>query len=218
MKKLVVFDWNGVIIADTIACMDADNHVLKTFGEKPIDHKTYLATFTVPVIDFYLVNGVDIKKLKRNQVKWENLFYEYYEKRAAKVRTRKNLRKLLEWFKKKGFELIILSNHTVDDIENQLKRLKIKQYFSLVLANSNGMTAFKKRNKLQKLQSYLKKGNYDKNNVIIIGDSPEEIEVGHKLGIKKIAITGGYYSTKRLRESKPDFLVNNLKEIMAVLK
>ena len=68
------------------------------------------------------------------------------------------------------------------------------------------------------MQAYLKKGDYDKNNVFIVGDAPEEIEIGKALGIKKIAISDGFYSNKRLRDSKPDYMVNNLSEVITILK
>lgn len=53
---------------------------------------------------------------------------------------------------------------------------------------------------------------------MIIGDSPEEVEIGKDVGIKTVAITGGYYSTSRLRKSKPDFLINNLIELIRIVR
>jgi phosphoglycolate phosphatase len=64
----------------------------------------------------------------------------------------------------------------------------------------------------------MRKQGCKKDEVIIIGDSPEEIEVGKAAGIKTVAITGGYYSTARLKASKPDFLISNLKELIGIVK
>jgi phosphoglycolate phosphatase-like HAD superfamily hydrolase len=42
--------------------------------------------------------------------------------------------------------------------------------------------------------------------------------MGKFVGIKTVAITGGYYSTSRLRKSKPDFLINNLGDLIEIVK
>jgi len=39
MIKLVSFDWNGTILADTYAVLESDNEVLKALGKKPITLK-----------------------------------------------------------------------------------------------------------------------------------------------------------------------------------
>ena len=44
MKKLIVFDWNGVLLSDTVACLDADNYMLKQLGAKPISLKRFRET------------------------------------------------------------------------------------------------------------------------------------------------------------------------------
>ncbi|MBW2981666.1 HAD hydrolase-like protein [Candidatus Woesearchaeota archaeon] len=215
-KKLIVFDWNGVIIADTLACLYADNMVLKAFRGKPVNLKTYRETFRIPANDFYAMQGADKKELAQKSKKCGDIFHEYYEKRVSRIRTRKNIKKVLEWLKRNNFESVILSNHTIKGIDNQLIRLKIKDYFLKVLATSDKSTSMKKKSKFQKLKSYLK--GYNKNKVFIIGDSPEEVEIGRKLGIKRIALTGGYFSNQRLKQSNPDYMINNLKEIINILK
>ena len=218
MIKLIVFDWNGVLIADTAACMAADNHVLEVFGGKPVDLETYRETIIIPSLSFYTMHGANEKELVENPEKWGKVFHEFYEKRAAKCRSRGNAKKLLKWLKGKGINSIILSNHTVEGIETQLKRLGLKEFVAEVLANPAKDTSLHKRNKREKLGGYIKKNGYKKGEILIVGDSPEEAEIARTLGIKSVAITNGYYSTARLRKSKPDFLINNLKELIPIIE
>lgn len=217
MIKLAVFDWNGTIIADSHAGMDAENHILKLFGGRRIGMKRYRETFTIPAIDFYAANGCDRSKLLRNSRKLGDVFIPFYEKRAAKCRSRKGAKRLLTWLRGRRVESVLLSNHTIEGIEMQLERLGIGGHISKVLANRSGATSMKARNKLQKLRGYMKTKGYKKSEVAIIGDSPEEIGIARALGIRCIAITGGSYSTARLRASAPDFLVDSLKEVVGIL-
>lgn len=210
MIKIIVFDFNGVLIADTRACMATDNHVLKTFGGKPVSLKIYQDTIIIPSVDFYSKHGCDKGKLLKNSRKWGKVFHTYYESRVAKCRSRKGALELLKWLKSRSITSIILSNHTVEGIRLQLKRLKMADYIVQVIANTQQNNSMKGRNKTEKFKQLIKDKNYKKEEVLIIGDSPEEIEMGKSLHITTVAITGGYYATHRLKQSQPDYLINSL--------
>jgi phosphoglycolate phosphatase len=218
MIKLLVFDFNGVLIADTQACMAADNNVIKTFGGKPVNLKVYRDTIIIPAVNFYSTHGCNREELLKNSKRLGEVFHTFYEKRAAKIRGRKYAKKILKWLYKNNIDSIILSNHTVVGIDYQLKRLGMRDYIKKLLANTALDSSMKGRNKKEKLIDYIKSNNFKKSEVMIIGDSPEEVEIGKDAGIKTIAITGGYYSISRLVKSKPDFLINNLIELIEIIK
>ena len=72
--------------------------------------------------------------------------------------------------------------------------------------------------KRERLEDYMKDKHFKPGEVVIIGDSPEEIEIGRKMGLKSITITDGFFSTKRLKEKKPDHLVKRLDEIIGIIE
>jgi phosphoglycolate phosphatase-like HAD superfamily hydrolase len=216
--KLATWDWNATLIADTRACMDTDNHVLETFGGTPVTLKQYRETIIIPAVDFYAQHGCDREELLANSERLGKVFHSFYEPRAARCRTRRGAREALEFLKANSIDSVILSNHTFRGIEFQLKRLNIADYFAEILANSELDGSMKGRNKLDKLAHYLSTNGYKGSEVLIIGDSPEEIEIGRKLGLVTIAITRGYYSTSRLRAAKPDYLIGNLAEIKPIVE
>ena len=217
MIRLVVFDWNGTLLSDTNGCLDADNHVIKFFGGNPVDLKKYRATVTIPSIDFYSRHGCKRSSLIRQSKKLGEIFHSFYEARAKKCRSRKGVKKLLEWLHKNKIHSIILSNHTANGIVFQLKRLKLGRFIECILANDKLDTSMRKRNKAEKLEKYIKEKNFKKNQILIIGDSPEESEISKALHIKSALITDGYYSTSRLKNSKPDFIINNLSELNRII-
>lgn len=217
MIKLVVFDWNGVLIADAQADADAVSHVLERFGRKPISLKQFREIFEIPARNMYLRAGLSGDELDREWKRASDLFHEYYEPRIARVRTRHGARQLLEWLEKHGIECVILSNHTTEGIEFQLQRLKIGSFFSTILANDT-YNAMKSQNKIEKLTAFLKARSFGHKSVLIIGDSPEETKVGKQLGLHTVAITGGYVSTRRLREAEPDHLIHKLPDMIDIIK
>ncbi|MCK5413677.1 MAG: HAD family hydrolase [Candidatus Pacebacteria bacterium] len=218
MKKLIIFDWNGTLLSDTLACMDADNHVIKEFGGTPVNLSTFRNTIIIPAINFYIQHGCCENKLKKYPKKLGLTFHSFYELRANKCRSRRNSKLLLRWLKKNSIKSIISSNHTIEGINSQLHRLKMIDYIAKVLANSFLDSSMKKRNKREKIRDYLANHKYKLNEVLIVGDTSEEIEIGKALGIETVAITDGYYSTKRIKQSNPDYLINNLEELIEIIK
>jgi len=142
-------------------------------------------------------------------------FHTAYEERAKHCRTRAGARELLNWLQENKIDALLLSNHTTEGIENQLKRLGIEKFFCKVLANEDKRTALKDKSK--KLEEYLKKNHYKKKNMILVGDAPEEVKIARQLGATSVALTGGYYSTKRLKEARPDCLIGGLREVKGVV-
>ena len=69
MIKLVAFDWNGTLLADTKPVVDADNVVLKKLGLKPITVSQFRNAFTIPLIEYYANLGIDEKMYLKNKEK-----------------------------------------------------------------------------------------------------------------------------------------------------
>jgi len=218
MIKSIVFDWNGTLLADVEAGAEADNQVLKAFGGKPVSVKEFRDTFDFPVSKFYAQHGCDEKYVMKHSKDMAAIFHEYYEKRASTVRSRRGAKRLLYWLKEKGIKSVILSNHTVQGIETQLQRLELKKYVNEVLANTELDSTLKERTKLDKLCDYINRNNFKKSEVLIVGDSTEEIEIGKRIGIKNVAITGGWVATSRLKNAQPDYLINNLGKLRSIIE
>lgn len=218
MIKLVAFDWNGTLLSDFKSTLDATNHTLVFLKSKPITSLEYKTYFRIPLADFYHDLGINKEDFLRNTKAIAAIWHKYYEKRASKSRTRSSTRKLLAWLGENQIASVIFSNHTHLGIEKQLRRLNITNLFQTVLANSEQDSAYKAKGKKEKLKDYIKSNKLKFSEVLVVGDSAEEVEIGQEFGSKTIAITNGYYITRRLKSAKPDYLIHNLKEVINIIK
>lgn len=216
MIKLVVFDWNGTLIADVKADLDATNHELKFLGISPITVVKQRKFFEVPIRNYYKNLGVSEDLISKDSEKLANIYHTYYERRVDHCRTRGGARELLYRLEHKGIARIILSNHNVVNISRQLLRLKLTQHFDVILANET-LSAVYHQGKQDHLREWLKTTDLKGPEIIIIGDTAEEIAIGQKLGLVTVALTGGYSSAKRLLEAKPDFIINKLSALEEVI-
>jgi len=219
MIKLVAFDWNGTLLSDAQTITNADNKILKTFGVKPITVQKLRESFHIPVINYWKALGLSDAFLKKNLDKMESLFPAIYEPMADKTRTRAGVKEVLKFLEQQNISSIIYSNHTTINIERLLKKLKINKLIVKVLARDIGdFSHIHARGKEQKLRDYIKIHKFKPHEVISIGDTEEEIEIGKKYGYHTVAITGGYNTTGRLKKHHPDFLIHNMKELMGIIK
>jgi phosphoglycolate phosphatase-like HAD superfamily hydrolase len=218
MIKLVAWDWNGTLLADTQTIVDATNVELKTIFKKTTTLKEYRENFVIPVSEFFKNIGVDVLKLEKNYKKSAQTFDVEYEKRVKKCRTRSGTRKLLVLLAKNKIKSVIFSNHTKEKIGQQVKRLKLTEFFDAILANDHIHEAYTIKGKEKRLLEYMRKKKIKPAEILIIGDTAEEIVIGHDMGAKTIAITAGHSDTKRLKAVKPDYLVSNLLEIKKIIQ
>lgn len=216
--KLIVFDWNGTILADTEASWMAANTTLKFFGAAEISLRRYRETTHFPVIHFYRLNGVDVDTLLKHKQESNDLFQTAYEKAAVKSRTRRGTRDLLKWVKKQGYGCIVLSNYLTERIEAHIVRLGLEGYFHHISAHEcDGTTILENTTKAARLSDFMLKRGYKPHDTVIIGDSTEEPEIAHKLGLQSISVSGGYFDVRRLRKSRPDYLISNMEKVRPIL-
>lgn len=219
MIKLVAFDWNGTLFADAQTILNVDNVVFKKFGMEPVGLKKFRECFHVPIVNYWKNLGYDDKFIEKNKIAIEEAFAITYEPFADKTRSRAGARQVLEFLHGKKITSVIYSNHTTPNIEKQLRRLKLDKLVAKVLARDIGdYSHVHARGKQQKLQDYVRKHKFKPREVISVGDTEEEIEIGKHLDYHTVAITGGYNTTARLKKHNPDFLIHNMVELKKIIR
>ncbi len=208
-RRLAVFDWNGTIVADVQAGLEASNANIRLFGKPDITMTEYRAAQNFPIMHFYAAVGIPADDVLARMDDLQKTFYEVYSARSANCRTRRGVRQLLEWLRTQNVDCIVLSNHMTDFIENEIKRLNLDPYFQVVLANHDSIDIVHRTQKRERLSEFMIKRGYCPDDCFIIGDSIEEPEVARHLGLYSIAVSGGFFSTPRLRAANPDALISH---------
>lgn len=216
--KNIVFDWNSTLFDDVGALLAAHNIVLGHFGYAPIDLPTYQDYYEVPFEKLLLNHGLPENEVERIIEASKEIFHDHYEPRASAVGLREGSDAILRHAEQNGVRIYILSNHLVEPIRAQLRRLEIEQLFLEVLAYPSREMQFKDMTKGERLRRFMAQNGMDAAQTIIVGDSVEEIHIAKDLGLISVAITGGCASEERLRAEKPDYLIHSLHELKPILR
>jgi len=219
MKKLIVFDWNGTLLADARASWLAGNTCLEYYGAQPISFLQYRQSFTFPILHFYKKNGLSVDHILEHKDGANKVFQAEYERLAKNARLRKGAREQLHWLQANGYDAIILSNHITEKIAEHVHRLKIGAYFKTISAHDcDGTTIMEHTTKSERLKTYMKAYGYTSEDTYIIGDSTEEPEIARLLGLTSIGITDGYITDSRLKKAEPDYIIHNLQALRDILR
>lgn len=187
--KWVIWDWNGTLLDDTDAALNAFNEQLARRRLPRITREFYRDNFAFPVKPFYALCGVDIE-----HEDWDELAREYHRSYALE-RKGLNIEAIaaLTAVKDTGAHQAILSALRQDLLESALAEYGIADYFELVY----GVDNLDGGSKLERARELM--ARIDSSNVVLIGDSIHDAEVAKELGIDCILVSTGGHSASRLR-------------------
>lgn len=220
MIRLVAFDWNGTLLSDTAITLRSENVALKAVGRKPITLLEFQKAFDIPITKYWKNLGMTESFFKKHLYTIEDVFHSIYEKNVNSARTRSGVKGILNFLKKSDIGRVIYSNHNVPNIHRQLVRLKIDNLIDHILANKKAGENAQVfvRHKEHLLNEYIKQKKIKPKEVVSVGDTVEEIEIGKAYGYHTVALSGGYNTTTRLKKHRPDFLVHNLAELKNIVR
>jgi phosphoglycolate phosphatase len=216
--KHIAFDWNGTLLDDTDAVFVATNAFLAAAKRAPIDRATFHDHYAIPLSQFYRNLGLDEEAVQCLLKDSNGTFHDHYEARAATAPLRKGADEILAHAHAANVTSIIFSNHIVGPIRAQLQRHGIEAFFADVVAFASRAQQFQGLTKAERLRQYREKNGIAGQDVIIVGDTNEEIHIAREQGLVSVAITGGCISEARLAAEKPDYLIHSLHELKPILQ
>src|SRR4051812_1032065 len=219
MIKLVAFDWNGTIFDDIEGGTRAESATRAHFGFKNTTAEEIRKHFIIPIRKYWINAGLSEEFFDKHSGEIDAEFMKNYEPEEAVSPIRKNTKEILDWLESQNIQSVIASNHIVPHIEKQTTRFGIRRYFKAILARDvfGDITHHKRTFKDELLAKYVEDNQLNPQEVIIVGDTTEEIEIGRKLGYFTISITNGWQSEDRLKAAAPDYLIHDLIELKDII-
>ena len=203
----VLFDWDGTLLDSYHA-----------------DSQAYLAMFRALGVDWglpelerhYSPNWYAVyRAAKIPEERWDEadrVWRAFYAKHPSKLMaaTRKVLAQLNQRHK-----LGLVSSGDRDRVSRQLREFRLTRVFRTRVLG--GDTQEKKPHPAPLLKA-LRQMKADARDCVYVGDTPEDVEMARAAGVRAIAVLGPFPTEKRLRAAKPEILLNELKQLPALLR
>ena len=207
----VIWDWNGTLLDDAQACVDAINLLLARRKMPTISRDQYLAVFDFPIRDYYLKVGFDFARDD-----WDALTEEYHAIYADLSRTsplRPHARRILDGLRGRGCGLSILS--ACESV--MLKRMMEERGILDRFAHVYGRDDFQAHSKVDLGRTLLADTGITPESALLVGDTTHDFEVAQALGVRCLLMTGGHQSEARLRRCGCP-VVHTLREVVEWLE
>lgn len=216
--EVAAFDWNGTLLDDLKFTVEAANAVLKALHYPSITRQRYREVYDVPAVKIYKALGIPVEDGDIDLAHYAELWHQVYKPLAASAPARRYAKETFHALRKLAVRSMVWTNYEAREVGPHLERLELAEYVESVEGNKKiDMVNF--CGKRARLEAYIDahKG-LDPRAIMIIADTTEEIIVGHKLGARTVAITGGYHTEERLRAAEPNFVINELNELPAIVQ
>ena len=209
MQKTIIFDFDGTI-ADSIP---KNEEILKVFNKIADENNFKNITFREigKLRDVGLYESITLLKIP---------FYKipFIAKRVRKIvkadetvsKPIKDMPKILNLLKKKGYALGIMTSNKKESVEAFLKKHNL-EVFDFVYSGSNLF------GKDKVLKNLFKKRKINPKYAIYVGDEIRDIQATKKIGLAIIAVAWGYNSKKGLLKHKPEYVAEKPSELKPIL-
>ncbi len=190
----IIWDWNGTLLDDARAGVNAINAMLATRGLPRIDLPAYREIFGFPVINFYRALGFDI-----GRENWDAMAREFHDLflADATLRLHADATRALDCFRQAGIGQSVLSASEQSILSAMLDAFGVTPYFDGIF----GVDNLYGHSKLELGRALLKRLGAPPDDVLMIGDSLHDHEVAEALGVRCLLVAQGHQSYARLARS-----------------
>jgi pyrophosphatase PpaX len=202
----VLFDWDGTLIdsyhADTAAYLAMFKEMGICWGIEEME-KHYSPNW------YQVYRAAKLPRKLWNDA--DRAWRAHYAKHRPKLIA--GARRVLEAIRRKH-DLGLVTSGDRDRVVRQLRELRLTRLFSVRVCSGDTP---KKKPHPAPLRLALKQMDLEAACCVYIGDTPQDVEMARRAGVRAIGVLGPFATEKRLRASRPEFLIGSLEELPEIL-
>ena len=211
--KLIIFDYDGTVVLsfsvfkESLRELFRKFHLEHAFEESELE---YMAKTTPKIWLPRMLSKIPSNRRPKPEIVLETFRETYSKIHLNLIKAAPNIHYVLRELREKGYMLALTTGRVLvsDFVPIELKHLKLNNLFDLIYIPN-------RPDKLETVKEIVEKLNVK--NATIVGDSIDDIEAGKALSLKTIAVLYGFTSKEELLKHKPDFAINKIDELLAIV-
>ena len=189
--KHVIWDWNGTLVDDTWLCVEIINKLLKKRNLKLVTIDDYKEKFMFPIREYYIKLGFNFEEEPFEVSGLE--FITEFKKRLFDASLHSDTEFVLDKLSELGISHSILSAQNQNMLDKSVNYYNISDKF----IGLNGLDNHYAHSKVNLGKSWIRKLNYNPQEVIMVGDTIHDFEVAKAMGTDCILVSFGHNCHKR---------------------
>ena len=203
----VLFDWDGTLVnsyhADTSAYLAMFKEMGIAWGIEELENN-------------YSPNWYEVyRAAKLPRKRWhdaDRAWRVHYAKHRPKLMAgaRRILARLAN-----AHCLGLVTSGDRDRVTRQLRDFRLSSLFAARVCSGDTL---RKKPHPEPLRLALRQMELHPSACVYVGDSPQDVEMARRAGVRAIGVLGPFPTEKRLRAARPEFLIKSIVELPEVLK
>lgn len=215
--KAILFDLDGTLVDTAGDILAAVNSTMSIYGLKPISYEQCLRFLGDGVEDLVrravensISEPIDPNYLAEIVAQYKDFYSSHLTDRSRLFPgVRETLAELQD------YTLVVVSNKSHDFCVQILKQLDIEKYFQLIIG---GDLLDSRKPDPGQLLYVMQKFNLTAAQILIVGDSENDILAAHSIGAPVVVVKYGYRDIEILQEYHPDYMIDNFSDLLKILK
>jgi len=209
MAKLVIFDWDGVVVNTVRMDYDIYKIITKELGKTMPDSIEKFGSITDGRWQtLYKSLGIVGEEETMKSVE---LYIKLRKVMEGDVKAYPGIAETFSKLKERGAKIAIISNNYEANIVRLMKRLVLDKYIDLIIPYHHERKMKPEPDQILKCMEKFSAGPEE---TVFVGDMEVDILAGKAAGVKTIAVTYGWHKRERLEKFGPDVVVDNPENII----
>ena len=210
MKKHIIWDFNGTLLADAQLSVDCDNYVFDELGLPHITIEDYRAHMTMPVRDFYTALGVDLAVYPYDVI--SRLWLDRFNQLAVETGLVPGVMDVVRALHAAGYSQSVLSASYEPSLLEQCGQLGLAPYMQAI----NGLSDESATPKTEIGRRQMAALGLAPGDVILVGDMIADSALAAALGAQCVLVPWGHNSRQRL-ETTGRRIASSCEELLRML-
>jgi len=209
--QAIIFDVSGTLLDDLYTVWRANSEALEACGFESLSLGEFKERFKLPIPEFLKSLGVPPQAMREVDGK----FREFYPRYASHVKIFPEVKEVLKQLKSRKIPLGVASNIPSRFLREHLEGFEIAGYFTVVTGQED---CDEQKPSPKPILVTLEKMGIPPQEALYVGDMEEDVLAGRGAGTAVAAISreGSYHPAWRLSRRNPDYLISDLRELLAI--
>ncbi len=210
--KHVCFDLDGTLVDSRETIIKSTISAFNTLNiPHKIDHEKFENMIGLHFHDIFNEFNISVPDFEA----FLNIYKIEYFKYISDSNLYDGVKEILKELLEKDVKVSLLTTKGQDQADKLIDHFGLRKYFSFVMGRRDGLQHKPSPESLLFICESIKVLPAQ---TLMVGDTELDILCGKKAGANTCAVSYGYRTEIQLKENEPDYLINNLKEIILILE
>lgn len=204
MVKNFIFDWSGTLADDLGPVWAATNRIFEEYGKPKMTLEEFREHFRLPFSGFYAEFLPEA-----TEEGLEALYERFFAGLQGEIALLPGAREMLEWCRREGKRVFLLSSIKESHFRAQSERLQIGGFFEYPYVQV--------ADKREKIRGILSERSLEAEETVFVGDMVHDVETARYGRVLSVALLTGYDSGEKLVRARPDIIAQDLPALLKLM-